>query len=75
MASIVIPYTRFLETRQRRQHVAAELTPPAIALPDGNSWPVQPPPADDGVGGDETRAARAAVRHVGTGATPDRGRR
>jgi hypothetical protein len=75
MANIVIPYARFLEIRQRRQCVAAESTQQAVAPVDGDSLQVQPPSADDGAGGDETRAARAAVRNVGTGATQDRGRR
>ena len=36
MPGFIIPYVRFLEIRQRRQRVAAELTRPAVATANGD---------------------------------------
>ena len=62
MPDTIVPYARFLEIRQRRQRVAAEMTRQAIATPNGDSRDGQPAIIDCEAVSDEhcgTRSARA----------------
>ena len=46
MSETVVPYKRFVEVRQRRQQVAAELAPRSGSLPNGDSRHGEPPTID-----------------------------
>ena len=57
MPDTVVPYARFLEIRQRRRRVVAELTQQVVAAPNGDSLDRQPVTID-------SEALR--VEHCGT---------
>jgi hypothetical protein len=44
--TVVVPYKRFVEVRQRRRQVAAELALRSGSLPNGDSHHGEPPPID-----------------------------
>jgi hypothetical protein len=72
MSETIVPYGRFLEVRQRRERVVAELARQVSDKECGTRAPATPGGAADG-GGREYRQSRAAEARCGVpGAVPDR---
>ena len=70
MPETIVPYAKFLEIRQRRQRVVAELRRRAVATATGD--PLATGSAEDGVGPEHERALSAAVWNVRPAGARDR---
>jgi hypothetical protein len=63
--TIIIPYSRFLEIRQRRRRMLAELTQQVTATPGGVPLRSQPVTIDCEAVGDEHREAESPLTTSG----------